>query len=214
MQKLILTITIALFSFAFQSQAQSIPPPPGGGGGGGTATCDITADFRTHTGGQWGGEPSGTNPGAYLHANFNSVFPSGITLGTGAHTITFTSAQAVTDYLPAGGYPYAICDAFVNPASYELQNGLVTQLLAATLSVKFDQANPNFAGAPTRLGDLVAGYGIFKDKTVNQILVIANKVLSGELTCYEVKKVRRALRLINLSFASTQSDCVYLTCPF
>lgn len=83
---------------------------------------DVTiADFRTQTIGEWGSNPLGSNPGSYLHENFELVFPSGITLGEAELTVQFTSAQAITDFLPSASKARSLTESYVDPTAKELK---------------------------------------------------------------------------------------------
>jgi hypothetical protein len=61
--------------------------------------------FRTQTQGGWGADPHGQNNGVYVHQNFDGAFPSGVSIGCTGATLSLTSAQAVTDFLPSGSSP-------------------------------------------------------------------------------------------------------------
>ncbi len=139
----------------------------------------MSGRFRTQTQGGWGSEPRGGNPGAYLHQNFAGAFPNGLVVG-GRYTLTLTSAQAVTEYLPDGGTPVPLTKNWVNPGATAI-SVLAGQVVALTLSVGFDLYDPNFCADQVNLKDLVIAdvkspcYGM----TVQQVLDLANAVLGG-----------------------------------
>ncbi|NNC83599.1 MAG: hypothetical protein HKN79_08475, partial [Flavobacteriales bacterium] len=99
---------------------------------------------RTQTQGGWGTSASGNNPGAYRDANFNLAFPDGIILGC-EQTVAFTSSSAVEEFLPSGGSPAALSASYVDPS--DLNNVLIGQTLALTLSVGFDLYDPSFSNS-------------------------------------------------------------------
>ncbi|MFO7650860.1 MAG: hypothetical protein R6X13_05920 [bacterium] len=146
--------------------------------------CDPNPDpligqFRTQTQGGWGSVPQGNNPGAYLHSNFAGAFPAGLTVG-GGFTLSLTSAQAVTDYLPDGGTPVALAQNWVDPGS-QMISVLAGQVVALSLSVGFDLYDPNFGASPVNLEDLVVADPLspYYGWTVQQVLAAANSILGG-----------------------------------
>jgi hypothetical protein len=179
------------------------PPPPGDCG-----------QLRTQTPGGWGAEPHGNNPGTYLHQNFASVFPNGVTIGLDpSYHATFTTAQAITDYLPAGGQGKALTKNYTNPKTTDLKNVLVQHLLALTLSVGFDQADASFGPAGIHLSEMVISSGAFSGWTVGDFLVEANKVLGGGASLYTAKQVEETAAAINENYVDGSVDRGYLDCP-
>jgi hypothetical protein len=151
-----------------------------GRGGLATATVTITVAapsgaFTTFTQGGWGASPSGNNPGALLANNFSSVFPAGISVG-GKYKLTFTSAAAISAFLPQGGGASALSKNAVNPT------GKLTvfagQTLALQLSVGFSAAGVERPG----LGSLIIANGKLKGWSVDQFLSLCNQVLGGTKT--------------------------------
>jgi hypothetical protein len=182
----------------------STPPPPPGDCG----------QLRTQTPGGWGAEPHGNNPGTYLHDHFAAAFPTGLTVGSlpnyNAH---FTSADAITDYLPAGGQAKKLDKNYTDPATNDLKNVLVNHLVALTLSVRFDQVDPNFGSAGVHLGDMIIGSGAFQNWTVNNFLVEANKVLGGTSNAYTIQQVLETASAINENYVDGKMDGGFLNCP-
>lgn len=169
--------------------------------------------FKTYTQGGWGAEPRGGNPGVYLHANFAAAFPSGLTIGCASgYTLKLTTAQAVTDFLPSGSTPSALDASYVNPGS-SYSNVLAGQLVAATLSVGFDNYDAGFGTNTTHLGDLVIASGTFAGLTVNQMLSLANDVIGGCNTSYGFSDVNTALTNINENYDNGTSNNGFLNCP-
>jgi hypothetical protein len=134
-------------------------------------TCTATG-YTTYSQGGWGAKPQGSNPGAFLAANFASVYPNGLTIG-GTKTLKFTSANAIEKYLPAGGSASVLTSSAVNPTNS--RGVLSAQLLAVTLAVDFSAAGKTKVG----LGQLVFTSGPAAGRTLSQVLTIANTVLGG-----------------------------------
>ncbi|MBO8167082.1 MAG: hypothetical protein H0Z25_07695 [Kosmotoga sp.] len=187
-----------------------IPEPPTGGGDG----------HVTYTPGGWGAPPHGNNPGAYLHANFSAAFPGGLTIGVEGvgRYVRFTDAQAITDYLPAGGTPATISTFYVNPATSALGNELVTQMVALALNIGFDLYDPDFAPSTLNLAGLVLSYPpavppserYMEGMTVAEIMALANQILAGESTAYTPSQVTDVITIINENFDNGTTDNGYL----
>jgi hypothetical protein len=139
-----------------------------------TVTVSNGDSFITFTQGGWGSPPSGGNPGALLAANFARVYPRGsVTIG-GTSTLTFTSANAIQNFLPQGGRPSVLTASATNPGGSS--GGVFAgQVLALQLSVDFSNARILPAGlASQRLTS-----GPLAGSTVAQVLALANAVLGG-----------------------------------
>lgn len=178
-------------------------PPPAAD----TLAC---GGFRTQTQGGWGSKPNGNNPGKYLHTNFAGAFPNGLSVGC-TYKITLTSAQAVTDYLPAGGSPAVLTSNYTNPVG--LKNNLASQLVALTLSVRFDLHDPKFSSSSVALGNLLIGSGPFKGKRITDVLAEANNVLGGCTSNYTVAQLNEVLTAINENFVDGTKNGGFLVCP-
>lgn len=137
-------------------------------------------DPITCTQGGWGGKPAGNNPAQLLVDNFDFVCPGGVTIGSGANTATFTSAKAISDFLPAGGTAGVLSGALINPTKTSA-GVLAGQVLAMTLNVKFADAGK----LGDTLGDKRITKGAYDGYTVNDLLVLANQVLGGNLSGLE-----------------------------
>jgi hypothetical protein len=178
--------------------------------------CPATdcGQLRTQTQGGWGAPPHGNNPGVYLHTNFAAAFPSGLTVGCNAgHWVKYTSAAAITEFLPAGGTPGVLAANATNPAAKSIKNVLIGQVTALALSVGFDAFDPNFGASGVQLGDMVIGSGPFTGKTVGQFLTIANDVLGGCSNAYSPSSVNDAATSINENFDDGKTDKGFLVCP-
>lgn len=191
----------AQWQSAFQYCRQDCPPPPPGDCG----------QLRTQTPGGWGAEPNGNNAGTYLHANFATAFPSGITVGcTPNYNVTLTTAQAITNLLPTGGQAAVLTQNYTNPAA--IKNVLVGHLVALTLSTGFDVYDANFGQAGIQLGQMHIGSGTFAGWTVNAFLAEANKTLGGCGT-YTLQQVLTTATSINENYVDGTIDNGFLVCP-
>lgn len=169
------------------SNAASLTVTPG--------DCVDKGDFCTFTQGGWGSKCKGNNPGCLRDQWFGTAFPAGLLIGDqdgpndgdSDHAALFTSSHAVQEFLPAGGTPKALDEDHVNPE--DTSAGVFAgQLVAATLNVRFDAVgafddkkdNPD-----VHLADLHFLKGV-DDKlvgmTVQELLDLANQVISGELS--------------------------------
>jgi hypothetical protein len=145
-----------------------------------TCTINITASnscglFTTYTQGGWGAAPHGNNPGAILKQYFSLVFPTGsVSIGSGSKVLTFNSALAIQNFLPAGGTPGTLSASATNPTSSSA-GVFAGQLLAATLSLDFSNAGITRFGLASQKvkSGVLAGY------TVTQVLALANQVIAG-----------------------------------
>lgn len=147
--------------------------------------------FRTQTQGGWGSSPSGSNPGAFLAANWFRL--GSVTIGTGSSAKTFTSAKAVEDYLPTGG-----------------SNVLSGQVLALTLSVRFSNLGVTKAG----LGNLKVKSGALAGHTVAQVLAWANAAIAtGSAGGFSKNTLNNAVDAINNNFVDGTTDKGYLIVP-
>ncbi len=169
--------------------------------------------FRTYTQGGWGATPAGSNPGAYLQANFATAFPSGLIIG-GTNKIVLTTATAVKNFLPQGSTPRQLNPGtLTNPTKSAYSNVLAGQLAAAMISVKMDKTFAAFATATGNLGDLKIAYGTFKNWTVNQLLSAANSFIGGTASTYTAANFNCALTNINQSYDNGVMQSNYLVCP-
>ena len=178
------------------------------GGGGDSTDC---GQLRTQTQGGWGSPPHGNNPGMYVHNNFAAAFPGGLKVGCdGGYTIKLTSAQAVTNALPAGGNPEALKKNYTDPVG--LKNTLAAQIIALTLSVGFDKYDSNFGAADRTLESMYIKKGKFSGKTVGEFLEIANKVLGKCSNDYKVSDINETATKINENYKDGDHDKGFLVC--
>jgi len=148
-----------------------------------------------------------------MHANFTRVFPNGITLGCNERKIKFTTAQAVTNWLPAGTNNYELPEGtLTNPSNSTFNSNLVAQLLSVRLSVSFDSADVNFASGTNTLGDMYYLDAPFTGKTVKQIIEEANRLIGGCNSSYSRTQLQVALENINLNYDGSGVDLHHLDC--
>jgi hypothetical protein len=174
------------------------------------STC---GQLRTFTQGGWGANPSGNNPGTYLHANFSGAFADGLTVGCApsSYYLKLTSAQAVTNLLPTGGKASALAADATNPAS--IKNVLVGQIVALKLSIGFDKYDANFGESTVPLGKMIIGSGALKGYSVYDFLNIAEEVLGGCNKQFTPEQVNETASAINENFDNGNTDKGYLICP-
>jgi len=180
-----------------------VPPPPDCGQG------------RTQTMGGWGQGASGNNPGSYRDANFATAFPAGVTIGLPGRSARWTTAAAVEAYLPAGG-PSTVLPAgnLVNPTTNQLKKNVAGQVLTLSLSVGFDDADPNFSPSGTALRDYIIASGPHAGMTVGAFLALANNVIgTAASTAQQVSDVQSTAENINENFVDGTTDNGYLDCP-
>jgi hypothetical protein len=168
--------------------------------------------FRTQTQGGWGSSPNGNNPGAYLQANFAAAFPNGLEIGCNNRKLRLTSAEAVRNYLPAGGPAGKLpAGTLVNPTKYK--NVLAAQLVTATLSVGLDARDPIFGIANMTLGAAIIQQGPFAGLTVQQLLDAANAFIGD---CggngHSASAYNEALSAINENYVDGTTDNGFLGC--
>ena len=199
-------------------------------------------DFCTQTQGGWGNTPQGQNPGQILHDNFDTLYyPGGLIVGDpdgpdsdNCFAIWLTSAQAVTDYLPAGGPPAALhcTEPAPGPCSADQTNPDMTssgvfggQLVAATINVAMDDAGIRTdAYPPGTLGQLIYVDGCVNVNlvglSVNEVIAMANDAIQG---CNDdllpagvtVSNLSDALAVLNENFVDcdTNLGCLALPLP-
>lgn len=168
-------------------------------------------DYRTQTQGGWGSGCKGNNPGCYRDANFATAFPNGLTIGCQAgFTLTLTSSAAVEAYLPCGGPAGVLTQNYTDPGC--IGNVFSSQLIAASLSVGFDDADPNFGGSTDALEDLVLATGPLAGVSVGDVIAEANNAIGGCGSIYSIGDLNSALTTINENFVDGTINKGDLTC--
>ena len=134
-------------------------------------------NYCTFTQGGWGATPHGNNPAMILANNFSTVYPSGVVIGdTALYTMTFTSALAIQNYLPAGGKAGALTGSLTDPTSSP--SGVFGgQVLTLELNVDFSTAGI-IQGAVGSLFVFNTNTS-FDGKSVWDVLAAANYALGG-----------------------------------
>ena len=87
------------------------------------------------------------------------------------------------------------------------------QLVAATLSVGFDYADPNYSESAVNLGELTVASGEFSGQTVNQVLELAQNYFGGCISPYTASQLINVLAGINENFVDGNQDHGFLDCP-
>lgn len=153
--------------------------------------CD--GDFCGYTQGGWGATCHGGNAGCLRDKWFDTVFPSGLTIGDadgidgdGDFALLFTSSAAIEGFLPAGGTP-DVLDADATDPTSSSAGEFAGQLVSAKLNLAFDDAGA-LDGCKGRdellLGDLVFIGGVDSDLigwSVRDVIALADAVISGAL---------------------------------
>jgi hypothetical protein len=170
----------------------------------------ICAPLRTYSQGGWGAT---NNPAKnYMHANFASAFPNGLTIGCGSKKISLTTAQAVTDFLPSGSTSRVLNNGtLVNPGT-SYKNVLAGQLVAAVLSTTFDAYDTTFAAGRNSLGSMIFIDAPFAGMTVDQLIAEANNIIGGCSSNYTTSQMQIALNNFNLNYDGTGVDNYHLKC--
>ena len=197
MKKLFYTLAVA-FAFGGAAQSQTLSACPG---------------FKTFTQGGWGSTPNGSNPGTILSNGFSSVFPQGLTIGC-TNKIVLTSATAVRNFLPQGSSARMLnAGTLTNPTKTSYSNVLAGQLVAATLSTEFDAKQASFAPASLSLKDLKVSSGPFFDKTVSEVLTLANNFIGGCGSSYTASQFNTILTSLNQSYDNGIATGSQFVCP-
>ncbi len=173
--------------------------------------------YKTLTMGAWG-NANEHNAASDIYEYFEEVFDDGLTIGC-LHTISFTSAQAIVDFLPVGGTPVQLTQSYIDPSGNDLESISVFagQLIAVTLAVEFNNYGvPGYATTTTPLRDLVITEGTYKGWTVTELLAEANLILgncSPARYAGQESELSDALSRINENFDEGNRDLGFLECP-
>ncbi len=185
-----------------------------------TIPCDLSS-FITYTQNDWAVKPSGKNAGYLLAEHFKDVFPKGLVIGSPkGHSIVFTSANAVSLFLPQGGPSVALKNDYKNPSRKSEVAGMWGGLIAAAmLDVEFNRAgylyraNLKSGQKKLKLGELIFKNGTFKNWTIDHLIFTANKLISGDKSVkYSIKDISNALEMICRNF-NFGNNLGYFTCP-
>ena len=123
--------------------------------------------------------------------------------------MSFTSAQAITDYLPSGGTPASLTSSYVDPVKNP-KNTLASHVIALTLSTTFDQWDEDFGESNTNLVNAVVTSGDFAGWTVGDVLSEANKILGGCDSDYSASQIQDVISKINECFVDGTTNTGFL----
>jgi len=170
--------------------------------------------YTTYSKGGWG-SPSNSTPGQYRDNNFDAAFPNGLTIGCANGSFTFTSAQAIEDWLPSGGGSAVLpAGNIVNPSADVFSNNFADQLIAAILNTGFDAYDEDLGASGANLGNLTYASGTFAGMTINSVIAIANDVIGGCSTAYTGTQLLSAMEAVNLSFHEGADNSGAFNCAF
>jgi len=159
--------------------------------------------FQTFTQGGWGSKAKGHNPGRYRDDNFDGAFPVGAVVGLpdSYNSATFTDAEAVKDFLPAGGTPGALATDYTDPIVTSA-GVLAGQVLSLTLNVGFDLYDTNFSPSDNDLKDYVINnsFTACDGMTVQDVLDEGNNVLGGAASPFTPSQINDCATWINEKF--------------
>lgn len=163
--------------------------------GGTTIKC---GSFRTQTMGGWGQPPNGNNNGQFLQDNFNTIFPEGLVVG-GDKTISFTSAEAIRNFLPQGGQSIPLSNNETNPTS-NLGN-FAGQVVTLAVTLGFDENIDTFSDSSFKLSQLIVNSGDFEGESVGSIFNEASRILGGGAEDeFSINQLKDIIDSINNSF--------------
>lgn len=169
------------------------------------------AVLRTHTIAAWGATPKGYNAGAYLHKHFKRVFPDGLSVGLDDKTVVFTSAKALTNYLPAQGRVRILNESLTDPQKRDMRNTFLSQVIALKLNISFDEKIESYSASNIDLADMIISEGNLIGITVVEILEESNKVLAGVDSRFGIIELNEALTKINENYLNGDITGNYLT---
>ena len=193
-----------------------------------TSGCWSGSVFVTFTQGGWGARAQLSLPcwpGTVRDALFPSVFPAGVTIGDPPNgSATFTTSQAVEDFLPAAGtFSQPLIGGSIDPQTTSA-GVFAGQVLALQLNVGFSDAYSGCSGGtgsdlcfPLGFGDMLLGNPIITPslsntpgligKSVREFLAIANTALGGGLTPYSVSALNTIADELNRSYLDGNRPC-------
>ncbi len=149
-----------------------------------------------------------------LETKFTTLFPlpNGLIIGDNgaSYQIKFTSVNAVKNFLPQTGVPYALDQSYINPVTTPAGE-FAGHVLALALNVAYNEAGLLGSTSTTKLGNLVVGGGTLKDFKVYEVLNLANKALGGTITPFDIATLNDVVKKINENFDNCNLG--YLVCP-
>lgn len=198
-------------SYTFDTVACVVIPAPV------TPSCD---PLKTYTQGSsdWGTSSTSNAIGSYITANFATVFPNGITIGSSSRKLVLTTSTAVRAFLPSSEDGEVLPTGTLTNPGTGYDNELAGELVAAKLNVGFDNYFPAFASPTRKLQDMYCNTGSssFKGKTVAELIVIADNILGGTVSSNQDKRdeLNSILKKFNEFYSSnnTYQNKDYFTC--
>ncbi len=172
------------------------------------ATTFTTGEFFSFSQNTWGADPAAGPPASLVRTWFDTLYPTGMTLGlaTGRFMLFTSGGQgdALLQYLPATGPAASLNATLVDPISSS--SGIFGgQVAGLRLNIDFNAAGilPHPAGVSfgdlvlTGLSGSVAGLDGF---TLTQFQTVANTLLGDGFEPYPLADVSALLMQINAAF--------------
>ena len=152
-----------------------------------TVSCIVTAltcdPLKTYTQGanDWGTPSTSNAIGTYITANFATVFPNGVTIGSSSRKLVLTTSTAVRAFLPSAEDGEVLPSGTLTNPGTNYDNELAGELVASKLNVGFDKYDASFATPSRKLENMYCNTGSssFKGKTIAELIVIADNILGG-----------------------------------
>lgn len=169
------------------------------GGAGGAEDCEhLCGKFVTYSQGGWNNQ----------FELLSKVIGNGMLIGKAdADYASFTNADAVVAFLPAGGTPDALQGQYVNPLTTEAGT-----LAGQTLALKLN-ATASGEACGYILGDLLVVKGPCENKTVYEVMDLSDRALAGEEISLSYSGLNQCAEGINLNFRNGTIDNRYLKLP-
>ncbi len=165
---------------------------------------DANNDFRIESPGAWGARAHNGNCAEELQENFDRMFPEGVEIGKNANVLVFTSAEAVSNFLPTAGPLKSIPTTTIDPTSRELRSSFIAKVLALKLSIRMDQANRDFSNSDHKLAKCIIKDGLFEGTSVARFLDICEAAIGGETTAVPVLLIEKQLNRLCNNYAPGQ----------
>jgi hypothetical protein len=126
--------------------------------------------------------------------------------------LRLTSAATVQAFLPSGTTARPLNPGtLVNPGQ-TYRNVLAGQLVALTLSVRFDAMDPAFGASSATLGNAIIQSGTFLGLTVQELLNEANSFIGGCPSFHTASQLNAALSAVNECFVDGTASCAFVGC--
>ena len=167
--------------------------------------------MKTYTQGSndWGTPSTSNAIGTYITANFATVFPNGITIGSSSRKLVLTTSTAVRAFLPSAEDGEVLPSGTLTNPGTNYDNELAGELVAAKLNVGFDNYDASFATPTRKLKDMYCNTGSssFKGKTIAELIVIADNILGGTTSASsdKINELNSILNKFNDYYSSSNS---------